>query len=380
MDGLWDKGVPVLQLDGGDLFGRRNQNERFQTEFLCEQVGELGVDAIGLGEQDLNYGLEFLRSMMDKYGLPFTNANVRDAASGELILPQYLIVKRGGITFGIVSVLDPAQKIITMSEKDETFQVDDPVTVLRELVPQLREKVDTVVLLGHLGDSQTDNVVREISGIDISVTGHTYRNTTTERILNDTAMLCAAYEGRFIGDADLMISPDDGKVMAIAVQVTSLDDKIDSDEEMLAKIKDFKQRLTEFKEAKRAAYPRTFGSDRENFLGDRTCKGCHEDAWSVYVKSGHMRAFATLRNKGQHFEPDCLVCHTTGYQYKNGYSDESPFNRLINVQCEACHGYGTQHARDGKWGAQAKDSCVTCHDQKNSPEFDYETYWEKIKH
>jgi len=347
---------------------------------LCEEVANLGVDAIGLGEQDLNYGLKFLRSMMDKYGLQFTNANVKDAATGELILPEYLIIKRGGITFGIVSVLDPAQKIITMTSDDSRFQVDDPVATLRELVPRLREKVDTVVLLGHLGDAQTDNVVKEIQGVDISVTGHTYRNTTTERILNDTAMLSSSYEGRYIGDADLMISPDDGKVMAISVEVTPLDDKVSDDPEMLKKIKDFKQRLVEFKEAKRAAYPRTFGSDKENYLGDRSCKSCHEDAWAVYAKSGHMRAFMTLRNKGQHFEPDCLVCHTTGYQYKNGYADEAPYNRLINVQCEACHGYGTLHARDGKWVAQAKDSCVVCHDKENSPDFDYETYWAKIKH
>ena len=42
--------------------------------------------------------------------------------------------------------------------------------------------------------------------------------------------------------------------------------------------------------------------------------------------------------------------------------------------------YGSQHARDGKWLQQAKDSCVMCHDEENSPDFDYATYWEKIKH
>jgi len=318
--------------------------------------------------------------MIDKYNLPFTNANVRNPDTGELILPQYLIIERGGIKFGVVSVLDPAKKIITMSEKDETFQVDDPVAVLRELVPQLREKVQTVILLGHLGDSLTDTVVKEVKGIDISVTGHSYRNVTTERILDQTMMLCASYEGRFFGDADLYLRQKDGKVMAISVGVTAMDDKIPDDEEMLTKVEDFKKRLVEFKEAKRAAYPRNFGSDREKFLGDRSCKGCHEAAWATYVKSDHMQAFATLQKKGQHFEPDCLVCHTTGYQYKNGYSDDPPNNRLINVQCEVCHGYGTEHTRDGKYAARAKDSCVVCHDKKNSPNFDYATYWEKIKH
>jgi hypothetical protein len=149
---------------------------------------------------------------------------------------------------------------------------------------------------------------------------------------------------------------------------------------MQGKVDAFLQELVEFKEAKRAAYPRTLGSAKESFLGERSCMSCHEDAWQAYISSGHRSAFATIRNKGQSSEPECISCHTTGYSYVNGYSEEAPYNKLINVQCEACHGYGTAHARDGKWVAQAKDSCVMCHDKANSPEFDYATYWKKIKH
>ena len=53
---------------------------------------------------------------------------------------------------------------------------------------------------------------------------------------------------------------------------------------------------------------------------------------------------------------------------------------LKNVQCEACHGYGTEHDRSGEWLAAARSSCVVCHDQANSPDFDYETYWSRIAH
>ena len=163
-------------------------------------------------------------------------------------------------------------------------------------------------------------------------------------------------------------------------KLTAWNDQIADDQEMLARVEDYKESLREFKVAKRAAYPRDHGSDRENFLGDRACKSCHEEAWRAYATSGHREAYMTIRRKGQSFEPECLVCHTTGYQHKNGYADESPYNRLVNVQCEACHGYGTEHDRNGEWGSLAKDTCVTCHDAENSPDFDYATYWEKIKH
>ncbi len=380
MDSLWNEDKPVLQVDAGDMFGRRNKNDRFQAEFLCDVCGDFGVDAIGLGEMDLNYGLDFLRKMIDENGLPFTNANVRDLATGELILPEYLIVEKNGIRFGIISVLDPLYKIVTMAAKDPELEVNDPVTVLRELVPRVREEADTILLLAHVGDRNAEELVKEVKGIDMCVIGHSFRSLNTERIIEDSALMCATREGQFIGKADLFVDDGDGQLMAFDIEIVDMDGSKDESEEVLARVAKFKKDLQEFQQAKRAAFPRDLGSDKESFLVDRSCMGCHEDAWQVYAQSAHRKAFATLRNKGQQNEPECLSCHTTGYRYKNGYADERPFNYLINVQCEACHGYGTEHNRDGKWAQQAKDSCVICHDKENSPDFDYATYWEKIKH
>ena len=367
-------------VDAGDLFGTRNKNEKHQSEFLAEMTGEMGYDAIGLGERDLNYGLSFLKEMIQKYDLPFTSANVRDAKTGKLILPEFLVVEKNGVKYGLVSVLGPDQNILTMTSEDDAFQVDDPVALLRELLPRMREEVDTILLLSHLGEQGTEALIKEVNGIDICVIGHTSRSINAERIINDTAVFSAAFEGRTIGRANLFIDGADGRVMAIDVGITTLGDDVQDDEGMLARVEQYKKDLEEFKLAKRADFPRTKGSDKESYLGERACMSCHEEAFKVYQDSPHRAAFSTIRNKGQSFEPECLSCHTTGYQYKNGYSDDPPFSKLINVQCEACHGYGSQHARDGKWVAQAKDSCTICHDQKNSPEFDYATYWEKIKH
>jgi len=367
-------------VDGGDLMGRRNKNEQHQTEFLLRVTGDLGYDAIGLGERDLNYGLDYLYEVMEKYDLPFTNANVVQAATGDLILPEYKVIEKNGITFGVVSVMDPNQRIITMTSNDPGFEVRDPVAVLRELLPRMREEVDTIVLAGHLGDALTDKVIKEVKGIDICVKGHTRRTEKMERILDDTAVLSAAHEGQWIGRADIFVDDSNGKLMAVDVTAVSLDEAIADDEAMKTEVDAYKASFEEFKLAKRAAFPRDMGSDKEKFLGERACRACHTEAWDSYAVSGHRGAFASIRNRGQNYEPECIVCHTTGYQYQNGYSEERPFNSLINVQCEACHGYGSEHDREGGWAAQAKDSCVKCHDAENSPNFDYATYWEKIKH
>ena len=170
-------------VDAGDLFGTRNKNEKHQSEFLAEMTGEMGYDAIGLGERDLNYGLPFLKEMMEKYDLPFTNANVKDSDSGELILPEYLIVERNGIKYGIAGVLGTNQRILTMSAEEDAFQVDEPVATMRELIPRMREEVDTIILLSHLGEQMTEALIKEVTGIDMCVVGHTSRSIKSERII-----------------------------------------------------------------------------------------------------------------------------------------------------------------------------------------------------
>jgi hypothetical protein len=123
------------------------------------------------------------------------------------------------------------------------------------------------------------------------------------------------------------------------------------------------------------------------FLGQNNCKACHTEIYQHWRQTQHSRTFVVLRAKSMQFEPECLACHTTGYRHHNGY-DEQTRTSLSNVQCEACHGYGTEHARDGKMLEEARDSCTLCHDNQKrpcfdhneDPEFEYATYWEKIAH
>jgi hypothetical protein len=76
---------------------------------------------------------------------------------------------------------------------------------------------------------------------------------------------------------------------------------------------------------------------------------------------------------------------------------------MVANGCENCHGPGKNHA-DAESGdiestkamliklreemqlplEKARDKCLECHDQDNSPEFQkenaFEQYWEKVKH
>lgn len=384
---IWDAGIEPLVVDAGDVMGTRNNKEKRQTEFLLEQTGSFGYDAIGLGERDLNYGYEFLREAMERHGLPYTNANVRFADTGELILPEFIIVERNGVRFGVCSVLDPGQRIISMAANDREYTVGDPVATLRDLLPRLREQCETVVLLSHLGDRGTEAIVGEVQGVDLAVVGHTFRSFNREKIVGDTILLSAAYDGRVIGRSDIYVSPSSGEVRGVQVKITSLDDSVPDQPTMLAAVEGFLASVVQERLAQRAAFPRNLGSEQEHFLGNNNCKACHTGIYNQWRQTDHSRAYTALRAGSMEGEPECLACHTTGYRHYNGF-DEEQRTSLTQVQCEACHGYGTEHARGGSMLDEARESCTMCHDNDARPchdesrdaPFDYETFWQKIAH
>jgi hypothetical protein len=378
----------VLVLDAGSLFGQRRDEERAQSIFLAEETAKLGYDVFGLGEWDLNYGLGFLREIEKTHGFTWTNANVRREGSSELIFPPYVVREIAGLKVGTISVLSPRYKIITMTSEPDNFVVESPRDALNEFLPELREKADLIVLLAQMPSAEIREMLLDMgegTGIDVCIEGHEAKQYRRANNVGDVLLLAANNQGKYVGQVDMIVTPE-GKVQDATVTMHALDQQSPEIEDLAKRVDQFKaDNAAKSKAALSFDHERPHGASNERFLGVHTCARCHTETARSYAESAHAQAFQALVTKGQAQNPECVSCHVVGFHHQNGYDQVADGNvpgreALKNVQCEACHGYGTAHARDGSWAAQAKASCVTCHDEANSPEFDYETYWAKIAH
>jgi predicted CXXCH cytochrome family protein len=105
-----------------------------------------------------------------------------------------------------------------------------------------------------------------------------------------------------------------------------------------------------------------------------TCGNCHVGHQADWATTHHANAFADLVSSG-HMQASCQGCHAVS-EKGNGLTAPAGWNKLADsaykdVQCESCHGPGTQHVQlpddKSKWPLArltltiANKSCAACH-------------------
>ncbi|HEY0721059.1 MAG TPA: cytochrome c family protein [Gammaproteobacteria bacterium] len=121
------------------------------------------------------------------------------------------------------------------------------------------------------------------------------------------------------------------------------------------------------------AFSEAMSSGRYSYAGNLKCRMCHKDFFLGRKGDAHDHAFEKLIEARDAESPRCLGCHSTGYGVKSGFSSVQETPRLLNVQCEGCHGPGSEHIRRlGKGGFLAgpdrpeilSKMCLSCHNAR----------------
>jgi Cytochrome c554 and c-prime len=131
------------------------------------------------------------------------------------------------------------------------------------------------------------------------------------------------------------------------------------------------------------------------FVGVDACKKCHPNTVDSWAETKHAKAFASLEKDPKPntiFDVECISCHTVGFDYTSGYKSAELTPALTNVQCESCHGPGSKHVAEPtvkafrrhmqvtREQADRNRLCFTCHDEDNSPKFDFAKFWDEVEH
>ena len=105
-----------------------------------------------------------------------------------------------------------------------------------------------------------------------------------------------------------------------------------------------------------------FGMTNTNsaeYIGVKKCKACHMKQYKSWKETKMADSFENLKpgvnaeakkkagldaDKDYTADADCLKCHTTGYG-KGGFTTIEETPDLVGVQCEGCHGAGSEFSK-----------------------------------
>lgn len=153
---------------------------------------------------------------------------------------------------------------------------------------------------------------------------------------------------------------------------------------------------------------------QNKFVGVKTCMQCHNDEQTgnqhaIWKNSKHSKTYELLFSarsaafvaKRKYDKPaweaeGCLKCHATAYNVDAPLL-EKDYDVKDGVQCETCHGAGSEYIsteimkdktkavaaglRDFKVEGSIDQFCKKCHDEKETGEvFVTKTAWGKIAH
>jgi 2',3'-cyclic-nucleotide 2'-phosphodiesterase (5'-nucleotidase family) len=171
-------------VDAGDAFSptpvipsQRREAMVATAELIVDQYGLSGVAAMTVGDRDLALGRETLLALAARAKFPVISANLVDAASGERLLPDHVIVERAGLKVGIVGLMSPSGAANTAlnrpsAEGEPSWRVSDPVVAARAAVTALaREGADLVVALSHLSPEEQAAVATAVPSIHVFLGG-----------------------------------------------------------------------------------------------------------------------------------------------------------------------------------------------------------------
>jgi hypothetical protein len=399
---------PQFTVDAGSFAGGNTAYDRYAAGWILKAYTLMDYKAVNLGVREASIPVSQLREWDQQTGGILISVNLVDE-NGLPVTRRSLIREVGGLKIGITGVTAEGPDIMGATELPKVI---DPVEPLKEVLAEFDEAgVDLVILLADMVDERVNNLLSQVSGFDLVIQGRDFtpESVTHSTVLEDgTRLVKTGDAGKHVGRIRLDFDQN-GRIVQDEVILVTLDSASPTQSDISVLLTDFRKELQDRRDEFLGDPTNPFERLRSpemvdvlsGFTGPEVCRACHLLNGQEMQAVGHSNAWANLGDENS-MNPECLKCHTTGYGYLTGMKDPYRDDQLQGVTCESCHGPAAQHVREQYIIAKDLDPstmippvdptglpfsrevpesvCLGCHTPEWSPDFDYATWVERVKH
>lgn len=261
-----EKNPETLLLDAGDFsMGTLVQVMYEEEASEIRMLGELGMDAITLGNHEFDYKAEGLANMLNRAvasgdrlpamvvcnmdwdamkeaGLTKDQELLADAFEN-YGLKEYVVIEKNDVKIAITGVfgedcLDCVPNCPLIFE--------NPVEAVKETVEEIQEEedIDMIVCVSHSGtwedeDKSEDEILaKSVPELDLIISGHTHTKLDKPIVHGDTYIVSAAEYGKYLGSLS-MTQKADGRWDMDSYDLIPVNDSVKADEATQEKVNGF---------------------------------------------------------------------------------------------------------------------------------------------
>lgn len=391
---LQEKGWTTVPIDLGDVISKATPWEQLRYFYSLESLRELGYPVVGIGAKDLAISVtEVLGNAMNMSEMQVVAANLRHVDPDfQTILDEgikpLVVLEREGVKLAIGHVIGDSQAA-QLKDPSVTLAPSDDVT--KELLKKMKEAdAEVKVLLAYMPMAEAIALAERHPGFDVIICQSVYEDSLSSeaKLVGETMVTWVGQKGKKVGVIGYWRS-EKPRLRFEMLPVDLRYPETESIDEIYARY---------VAQVKAGGFldkmPKVSHPSKDTYVGAEKCGECHKRAYAKWQTTGHAHALETLEKKatpaGQDYNPECVICHSTGFQFTGGFVSADVTPKLGGNQCENCHGPGKGHAEDPKNSElilrmrksehQIEMECRKCHDADNSIHFNFEEYWPKVKH
>ncbi|MBQ2922994.1 MAG: bifunctional metallophosphatase/5'-nucleotidase [Tyzzerella sp.] len=256
----------TLLLDAGDFsMGTLVQVVYEEEASELRMLGNLGMDAVTLGNHEFDYKAEGLANMLNtavSSGDPIPaivvcnvdwdameNAGITDyqlllqEAFENYGIEEYIVVEKGDVKIAITGVFGE-DCLDCVPNCPLAFK--DPVEAVKETVEEIQEEedVDMIVCVSHGGTWEEDEksedeiLAKSVPELDLIVSGHTHTKLDEPIVHGDTYIVSTAEYGKYLGNLS-MSQKASGRWNMDSYELVTVDSSIEPDKATQEKIDGF---------------------------------------------------------------------------------------------------------------------------------------------
>ncbi|MDP6933239.1 MAG: multiheme c-type cytochrome, partial [Myxococcota bacterium] len=348
-------------------------------------------------------------------GFPAINATWTDT-DGAALLPASAVVERDGVRLGVIGL---SAASMDRSVREQVQMLPIPQAIRRGL-DELPEDLDLIVGLGSIDRQDAAALTEEHADLSmILLTSGQHFDDAEAQPSGHPLIVEAPDRGRYVqlvrlnigtsSNEPVILLPDSEKWRELSLLRGQLRAGRTSSQDALSVLEqEFREvgagrnlgmvetyplgehwdgpatvdePIDQFKSDRLAMAVQTAARTQEDqsnpaYASSSACLTCHSSEFARWTLTGHTRAWQSIIQRGETENPECIGCHTTGYGEAGGWGELTRANirKFKGIQCEACHGPLAGHPQNSAASPHPvqPSTCLPCHDEANSPDFDYE--------